>query len=198
MLITRLFKVIRRYWKIGVPILLFGLALLVVMFSQQQTRSRAIQDQAYPAIIAGTTTSEQLEAQVGKPYTTYKLDSYEIKTQKTPRSPYKPDLFYIKDDVVVMKEEYFEPSIYFYAEDTATKKFGTPERVLYDTRPSPITTKVLLYAAKGVAVFVLDDTKAVTQIQYYSPMSTDEYLRTWGKNLGRKEDIKPFGLEPTK
>lgn len=196
MLVIRVIRFIRRYWKVITPLLLLiaiGAWFGWRYFSQQTV---AVQDQAYPSIIVGQTTSSQLTEQLGSPYTSYTTNAYKIQSQKTAKSPYKPDLFYIKDDVVVLKEEYFEPTIYYYAEKDALAKYGQPEKTLYDTRPLDVTTKALLYPGHGVAVFVHEDSQAVAKIQYFSPTSLQDYLKTWGQDLGDKKDIKPFKMEP--
>jgi hypothetical protein len=187
--------VLKRWWKLLIILIVVIAVLAWLAFTQLSPGLTAVKDQAYPAIKVGSTTTQQLDQQLGSAYTSYTQNEYHIKSQKSPRSPYKPDLFYIKDGVVVMKEEWFEPTVYYYAEKDLVAKYGQPTTTLYDTRPLDMVTKALLYPSRGLAAFVYEDSQALTHIQYFEPMSLDEYLKTWGQNLGQKKDIKPFKME---
>lgn len=188
---------IKRWWWAGLLLLLLLVTAGYFIAKLYAPKPVPANDQPYSAITPGKTTSTQLNAQIGKPYTNYDDGGYTVKTQQSNKSPYQPDRFYIKDGVVVMKEQWFEPTVYYYAAKDAEASYGQPTKTLYDLGPSDVTLKALLYPGRGLAVYVIEESQAVRKIQYFAPMSIDDYLKTWGTNLGEKKDIKPFALEPS-
>jgi hypothetical protein len=175
-------------------LLLVGLSS-TLWWRWQPLSAPAVQ-QPYPAIKIGQTTSQQLQDQVGQPYTEYTDNSYQIQTQQTAKSPYKPDQFYLKNGVVVLKDQWFEPTIYYYAEKDLLQQYGTPEAVMYVTPARDVPIKADLYPSKGVAAYIQNDVKAVWHVQYFRPMSLDTYLSSWGKGLSKDAPAQPFSLEP--
>ena len=98
---------------------------------------------------------------------------------------------------MILKDQWFEPSIYYYSEKVILQQYGKPEAVMYVTPARDVPVKADLYPSKGMAVYVEDDVKAVWHIQYFRPMSLDTYLASWGKGLSKNPPSQPFSLEPS-
>lgn len=177
-----------------------GFLLLVVVVMSVWLRFRPepipADNQPYQAIEVGKTTQQQLIDQVGSPYSEYDKDGYRVVSQKSSKSPYRPDLFYIKDSTVVLKEQWYEPSVYYVAEADFLQPYGQPEAVMYVSPANDVVVKANLYPRRGLAVYVQEEAKAVWYVRYFAPMSLDEYLRYWGKNLSKDRPEHLLRVEP--
>lgn len=152
--------------------------------------------QPYPAMQIGKATPQQLHDQVGDSYTTYSSNGYHVESQQTDKSPYKPDLFYFQNGKLVMKEQWYEPTIYYVAESHFLEQYGKPEYTLYPKVARDVPVRVDAYPGKGMAAYIQDDIKAVWHVQFFAPMSLSDYLKTWGEDLSQSKPSQPFMPEP--
>ena len=152
-------------------------------------------DQAYPSIINGLTTEFQLQQIVGQPYSEFDQDGWHIETIASAKSPYQPDRFYLKNNVVEMKEQWYEPSVFVYKSSDFIQKYGQPESKMYDQSNPAEVTQVYIYPDKGVAAYIFVDTQLVRRVQFFNPTSLSEYMARWGKNLGPNKP-PAFQMEP--
>ena len=80
--------------------------------------------QSYPSVVVQQTTDFQVRQIVTPPSTEYDKDGRHIVTSSTTKSPYKPDRFYLENGIVVLKEQWFEPSVYPYPEEAYLKIYA--------------------------------------------------------------------------
>jgi hypothetical protein len=97
-----------------------------------------------------------------------------------------------------LKDQWYEPTIYFYAEKDFLQRYGTPEAVLYVVPARDVPIKADLYPKQGMVAYIQADAKAVWHIRYFRPMSVDTYLASWGKDLSKNPPAQPFSLEPSR
>lgn len=148
----------------------------------------------YAAVIPGKSSEHQLLAIIGSPYTEFEDRGLKILTVKSSLSPYHPDRFYLDGGEVVMKEQWFDPSLYYFSESLAAERFGQPQSTYYSRIPNPEPVKVYVSASRGIAYYSYADRQAVFRIQYFAPMSESDYLSKWGQQLTK--EMVPIPANP--
>lgn len=151
---------------------------------------------SWQSITPGQTTLEELKEILGEPDSIVELGKLGLSLAYKDVSRSTPDDFLIdfSCDCVVhirinMLARYHDPAITL-AE--MLEKYGEPEAVTLANYPGGAIAFV--YAKQGIQVISQGalpedaDTAAVLAIEYFIPMSLDEYMQTWGAD-------QPFSTE---
>lgn len=135
---------------------------------------------AWQGIIPGKTTRAEVVKILGEPAETRQannLDWYGYPTQD--------DMFYNgigfdqNDIVTAMLIHVFSEENYLLS--NAQAEFGEPEKITYSEYAQG--TKTYIFASKGAALTAYEDSGVVVEKLYFVPLSLDEFMDTYGRNL---------------
>lgn len=176
-----------RYWKIALFVVIIPLLGLAISYylanppSNNQQTDDPTYTFPYEDIEVGYTTHEELIERYGLFDYEYVEDGTVVYAYASDSSRYAPDLFYLRNDVVRLKELYFNPLERKLPLDSVSRPYGTAEAVLYSSTGTNTYNAVYVYATKGLAIFTRESN--VTRLQYFSPMPLEQYRSTWGADL---------------
>lgn len=146
----------------------------------------------YENVEVGYTTHEDLIRTHGVFSYEYKVDDYIVYAYESNSSRYAPDRFYLKNDVVELKEIYYNPLQRRIKIDNFRQQYGEPEATLFTEGIRDTSNRVDVFAQQGVALYSLNEN--LVRIQYFRPTSVEGYRSTWGEGLLEK---KPTPIEHT-
>ncbi len=190
-------KQIIKYWKLSLLIAILLIAGVGYYISTQFTPpspSTNTLELPYTDIHPGTTTHQQLIDAYGVFTSEYADGDYLVYTYPSHYSRYAPDKFYLRQDIVYMKELYFNPLQYVLPPQKIYQTFGQPTTTMYTDAAIGAYNSVLVYPDLGVAAYVIND-MYTTRIQYFAPLSLQTFKDVWGKNL-RQSKPQPATQSP--
>lgn len=138
-----------------------------------------VQTETWEQLSPGMSTKDEVISALGEPQAVEMSEEGEIleyPTQNEAMSNYV-----VVKDGVVQYTSMIVPADERESLAEAIQKYGEPGKVTYSHFMHGAKTYV--YATQGVTLIVNEGAGVVYEKQYYPPMSLDEYMRTWGKNL---------------
>jgi ABC-type transport system involved in multi-copper enzyme maturation permease subunit len=195
-LLKRITSYLLKHWKLSLlaGAVLFSLFIMgLSSLNSPTTQGLDRLSFAYAEIQPGSTTHKELIETAGLFESEYAENGYMVYTYHTGKSRYAPDRFYLRNDVVELKELNFNPIQYELGRERIIRQFGRPTSSLYDQVAVNfgIITEVLLYPKESMAVYVRTDSNMVTKIHFFAGSDAEAYTSKWGKNLATVKPTLP-------
>lgn len=202
-MIQKFFRAYKKYFFVGGATLLIACALIFLGISLLTTPTPS--SQTVPTSETAS-LSPYLQTTIGSEEKN--LESFPGFKSKAPRSKNEtqytfssPILLYdntivtdqgkvIYEKAITVDPGYTHPTISSYE-----SRFGKPELVVKGSKTYGEFAKTYIYSQKGFALIGNPFTDEVYEIQQFKPMTVEEYMVLWGKDIDRtqsaKENINP-------
>ena len=135
-------------------------------------------------IVPGTSTFQEVATQLqAEVLTQQSVGQGKVVAKVSWPSKYVPsEIGYDKENVVVYyKIPAFTISLESFSEEVSRNQLGTPDFTMYVKNDDKVKASVFL--SKGMFYEYNEFTEEILAIAYFTPVSKEEFLITWGKNL---------------
>ena len=160
---------------IGIIVLL-GLAACAPPTPPEPEQAESIK---LKGIFPGKTTREEVIRNLGEPAKSEMEEGMEVLEYPSAHE-LMPHGVYLKDDVVVLVGAHISEEDDFTVSEVIAK-YGEPAKKTYSYYSDGAFTYI--YPSRGLALIVNEDLDVVFEEQCFIPMSLEEYMQTWGKDL---------------
>ena len=189
------FRLAITHKRLSLLILLFvGLGVGAYYFSSVQKPEASVvvnPKRTFDDLELRRSTHDDIVQTLGVPEQVYDRGGYTIYAYPSTTSYYSPDLLYLKDDVLEMKELNYTPLQFVYTRDKLVNNFGNPDSIAYLPGEAYVDYVVYIYEKDGIAAYLNADSK-VFRLRYFWPSTSKAYIQTWDRTL---TETKPTPAE---
>lgn len=133
-------------------------------------------------IVPGQTTRDELKDALGEPLRQGIKEGYDLYFYPSESKFWPHEVVISQEKVVFVKEQVTDPlkkNLKDY-----TQEYGQPDQVFYNTL-SRVGFAVHVFLSRGLAVTANPGDGTILEIWYFPPTTSQEFLKTWGKNLSK-------------
>lgn len=152
--------------------------------SIQQPKATVVIDpkKTFSDLEPGQSTHSDIIATLGAPERAYEEKEYTVLAYPSSTSYYMPDLLFVKNERLQMKELHYSPRQFIFTKDKLIQQQGSPDKTLFMPGNAYVDYEVYIYEKAGIAAY-LDSSKQVFKIRYFKPSSADDYISQWDTTL---------------
>ena len=130
-------------------------------------------------VVPGKTTKEEVIKNLGEPAKSKTEEGMDVLEYPSTHE-LMPHAVYVKDGVVVLVGAHISEDDDFTVSEVIAK-YGQPAKKTYSYYSDGALTYI--YPSRGLALIADEDLDVVFEEQCFVPMSLEQYMQTWGKDL---------------